>query len=419
MELLIFNEHHNYPNGAYIPEDVIPQLPNPICFKGKEDAFCVNINSNRRLHSSYYVGADWLNHEKAVYIEPKLNIDAYQTNFLGMLQSVLENSHLSRFSSDLFEIKYQQPFIELPRERDILTPLLVMHFLQLTSIIVRKGIKKSYYRVKYNLKGKVKGKVLVSDTLKQDVFKNRPLNNYCTYDEFGYNNVENRLLKKTLLFANRYLKETGLTQSNQSVPQNLTYLINSFQKVSSKISLKEVKYSKPNPFYSEYDEAIRIAKIILWRYGYSINNITNQTHTKVPPFWIDMSKLFELYVLRLLRNRFGEAVDYQFKTHYRILDYLLNSSENQMVVDAKYKRYDTYPVKIEDIRQVAAYARMTDVYKQLNIAENQTIPCLIIYPDNQNGVIDFHESDLSDLISKIQGYNGIYKVGVKLPQKIG
>ena len=63
-----------------------------------------------------------------------------------------------------------------------------------------------------------------------------------------------------------------------------------------------------------------------------------------------MRKLFELYVLGLLKDHFGRQVDYHPSYSSRELDYLLNSRENKMVIDAKYKIYDEHGVDIEDIR---------------------------------------------------------------------
>ena len=416
MDLLILREHHNYPNGAYVSNEELPHFPESIYFKGQDDSICVKVDSGRRLHSSYFIGTDWLSYEKPVYVEPKLNEDSNHTNYLRMLLWTLEHPDVSLNIHDLFEIKYDKPAIEIPQERDLLTPMLVLYFLQTIRTIVRKGLKKSYYRVESNLHGKIKGKVLLSDTIKQNVLNNKPLCNYCAYDEFGYNNLENRLLKKTLIFVNRFLKEIGIGRIENNLSEELAHLINAFQQVDSEISLNEIKYHKPNPIYSEYNTAIRLAKIILWRYGYSIGNIRDQEKIKTPPFWINMSKLFELYVLGLLKDRFGKQIEYHPTYRSRELDYLLNSSEYQMVIDAKYKQYNDHGVAIEDIRQISGYARMEGVYQDLNISEYQNIPCLIIFPDMNQGLGDLQHSSFEVNMQKIPGYIEMYKLGIKLPQ---
>ena len=70
--------------------------------------------------------------------------------------------------------------MKIDQEQDLLTPLLVVQFLRIVKEIVRKGLKKSYYKVAQNLYGKVKGKILVAQTIKQNVLKNKALNTVCS-----------------------------------------------------------------------------------------------------------------------------------------------------------------------------------------------------------------------------------------------
>lgn len=48
--------------------------------------------------------------------------------------------------------------------------------------------------------------------------------------------------------------------------------------------------------FQDYEKALELAKMILQRYSYNLNNIQNQDTIITPPYWIDMSKLFKLYV---------------------------------------------------------------------------------------------------------------------------
>ncbi len=73
-----------------------------------------------------------------------------------------------------------------------------------------------------------------------------------------------------------------------------------------------------------------------------------------------MSKLFELYVLGLLRERFTlpEQVRYQYLSFWNELDYLINADSYKMVADAKYKVRYLDGFKNADIKQVSGYARL-------------------------------------------------------------
>lgn len=75
----------------------------------------------------------------------------------------------------------------------------MVQFLNVLKSIVRKGLKKSYYKVQENLTNKVRGKVLVGTHIKQNIFKNRLTQNYCEYQVFGEDNPENKFLKKSFI----------------------------------------------------------------------------------------------------------------------------------------------------------------------------------------------------------------------------
>ncbi len=409
-----FSEHHNYPNGEYIPEEQLAKVPVPIHFCNKKDAICVEIKENRTLHTGYYIGVDWIDNDTVIYIEPKINSEVSQTNYLEMLFAALRHPEVADFTHDLFEIKWNSKEIEIPQQHDLLTPLLVVQFLLVVKEIVRKGLKKSYYRVENNLYGRVKGKVLVAESVKKNLLKNKTLNTYCSYEEFGINGLENRLLKKALIFVQRFLPTYENLNSKEFTTDILSYIMPAFEMVSEGVNLNEIKHSKTNVFYKEYAEGIRLAKLILKRFGYNISNTQNTT-IQTPPFWIDMSKLFELYVLGLLKDRYGCKVKYHFSTYGNELDFLLNSDEYQMVIDAKYKpKYDKKKDH-EDIRQVSGYSRLNRVYNEFNKPLNQIIDCLIIYPDQVNGNINLKDVNFKNPDNQIEGYNSIYKVAVMLP----
>ena len=192
--------------------------------------------------ANYYVGVDWLiPGKKFVQVEPKIN-SAIITAFAKQTESVeaesIESDYIGKnveekvlLKDNLIEIDYLRILLELssnpkiahnisetlkidwnaeqiPIEQkdDRLTPFLVVQFLQILKTIVRKGLKKSYYKVQENLTNKVKGKILVGQHIKQNVFKNRLTKTYCEYQEFGFDHLENRFLKKVFGFAVNYVQ---------------------------------------------------------------------------------------------------------------------------------------------------------------------------------------------------------------------
>lgn len=384
----------------------------------------VKLEQQYHLSTSYCIGVDWLDDKSAIYIAPKLNskndkeeINLVEVDYIKMLFTSLKHLENSNEMNDLFEIRWDKPEIEINQTQDLLTPLLVIQYLSLLKIIVHKGLKKSYYKAGNNLNSRVKGKVLVGKTIKKNILKNKQLYTYCQYDEFAVNSLENRLLKKALVFVKRYLPTFNKINHNDFTTDLFNYITPAFENISEEVELNEIKHSKTNVFYREYAEATRLAKLILKRFGYNVSNIEKQT-ISTPPFWIDMSKLFEYYVLGLLKKQYSKngEVHFQFNCHKaHEIDYLLNSGDLKMVIDAKYKPKYKFKKGIdkEDFRQISGYARLKKVYDKLKKDDKEKIDCLVIYPD-----LEIQTNDLKNPTAekyKIDKYVGFYKLGVNLP----
>ncbi len=403
-------EHHSLVISTEIDKN---ELVEHIAFKGDYKRKCLEI-SLKNISSSYYVGLDWIDttRQNAIYVMPKSISDNHSTDYLKMLDSILKHSECLKYVSDCYEIKTDTEFIEIEREDDLLTPLLLIQFLRVVQEIVRKGLKKSYYKVNQNLNGRVKGKILISKTINQNIVKNKPIYTFCEFEEFGINTIENKLLKKALLFAARCLPDLG--KNTTSLTDIFNYIQPAFQSVDCDIEVSQVKQIKTNLLYKEYDEAIRLAKIILKRFGYTIKNVekTEKGTIKTPPFWIDMSKLFELYVLSLLKDKFGKDIKYHVTVgKANELDFLLNTNDLKMVIDAKYKAKYQIGLDTQDMRQVSGYARLSKIYERLGISKDVLIDCLIIYPDQNEGKNDFEDF----VFKEIDGYEKMYKIAVKIP----
>ncbi|WP_462352390.1 5-methylcytosine restriction system specificity protein McrC [Capnocytophaga leadbetteri] len=375
------------------------------------------------LQAGYYVGALWLvKHHKFVYIEPKMNkkqiaegslIQEEEWGEIDYLKMLLSITGLDpKDTQDLIKIYWDEPPITIEQQKDTLTSFLMVQFLLLLKRIVRKGLKKSYYTVEENLNNRIKGKIQLAKHLKQNVFKNKLTAHVCRYQEFGMDNLENRFLKKVLQFIISF-KNTHANYfagNDKSIRELITYCSPYFELISEEINIENLKKLTTNTFFKEYEEAIRIGKHILKRFSYNITETTQQKVT-IPPFCIDMPKLFELYVYKKLQEQFGrEAVTYHLTADYTELDFLLNTPEYKMVIDAKYKPIYEDNRVIDDIRQVSGYARLERVYQKLGLeGSNKLIDCLIIYPSLDEDTNFF----LKD--KKIAGYRNIYKQGISIP----
>jgi len=379
--------------------------------KGSEDRYL--------FESSYFIGVDWIVENKLpVHITPKLNKENKEINYLKMLSDALSQTSSVEHLEDLFEIDFKKPMIKIPQSRDLLTPLLIVQFLHLLKKIVKKGLKKSYYKVEQNSKSKVRGKILISQTINKNHSKGVRDKTYCSFEMYGIDSIENRILKKTLHFVRKIMNDIPGFNKNEMLSM-YNYIFPAFANVSSEIEERALKNHKASPMFKEYKLALELSQLILKKYGYNISNI-NSTIARTPPFWIDMSKLFELYVFAKLKAVFRgrNEVRYQYKAFYRELDYLIKSNDGKykMVVDAKYKLYAGRHIEINDLRQISAYARMTKVYSELQVENDKNIDCLIIYPNQANPKSDFHNVELNDENFKVNNYVNIYKIGISLPE---
>lgn len=436
-------ERNKFPEGSLISR----------CFGNDKRRFCFQISTsddeNYLLKADYFIGVDWLreNHSSLI-VAPKLNTrieyiikeskeeDEIEfepelksaigkesevfIDYFAMLNQCLTVDFLYKEIDNLVQIDWQANEIPIDQEQDMLSPLLIVKYLKVLYSIVHKGLKKSYYESRQNLNSKIKGKILISENIKRNVLKNRLTKTFCQFDEFGIDTFDNRLLKKAFLFAISYLDNHRkvFNHSFGHSPNLINYCRPAFEMVGDEVNINDVKNYKPNPFFKEYGEGIQLAKLILKRFSYSISNITAEKYT-TPPYWIDMPILFELYVYHFLKQRFPKhkEVSYQFSTYGNKLDFVVNSGEIKMVVDAKYKPLYIYGKDHKDMRQVSGYARLDKTFSELGIKENKLIDCLIVYPDMENGcdIETFKTKNLKG--EEIKGYRKIYKIGIKLPIK--
>ena len=366
------------------------------------------------LKTDYYVGVDWLIGEEYIYVAPKMNYreDGVEIDFLKMLLDIYTADIEVKHTQDLIKIYWKEPQITIEQQKDFLTPFLIVQFLQLLKHIVRKGLKKSYYKEEENLCSRIKGKIQIGKHLKQNIFKNKRTSHVCQYQVFGVDSIENRFLKKVLQFVISFKNthSTLFAGNEAAIDELITYCTPHFELISEEFNVESLKNITINPFFKEYKEAIEIGKHILKRFSYNITETTQQK-VAIPPFWIDMPKLFELYVYKRLQEQFGrEAVTYHLTADYTELDFLLNTPDYKMVIDAKYKTIYEDSRAIDDIRQVSGYARLKVVYNKLKIEEDRLIDCLIIYPTLEQNA-DFNITDKKE----IPEYKGIYKLSISVP----
>lgn len=391
----------------------------------KENELCLKLqrrNEDIFATGSYFIGIDWIEeHELAIQVSPKMN-DGCEIDYVRMLNDALCEKENYEHLEDLVTIRFDKPSIKINQKQDLLSIFLITEYLNLLQKIVRKGLKRNYYPIENNLTNKIKGKILIGKNIHKNLVKGKITDCICSYQVYDIDSPENQILKKALRFCSRQLETYKYSMDVGCLKEKVCLVSPYFCNVSDNVSVNRIKTFKVNPIYKEYKRAVEIAQLLLKRYSYDIT-LVGKNEILTPPFWIDMSKLFELYVFHHLRKVFTvkDEIKYHVNAYYQELDFLLNPKDwpEPYVIDAKYKpRYKYHSgVSIDDARELAGYARLSSIYKQLGLNENTSLPikCLIIYPDQEQEEAFTFTREMEPEFDKVSGYIRFYKCGIRLP----
>lgn len=376
-------------------------------------------NSPWGYYASYMIGAEWIDDKEALVVTTKKGME--KIDFLTMFMTCFTSDLSVEAFSETYNIDCEAPTIHAPSLKGVLSPLIVLHFLGVVSRI--RSLKKGYVHYRENLK-KVKGHIQVMKNERKNIAVKRFDRVFCDYDEYTANIPENRLIKKALLFSKQILMHIiEKHQSGTKAKIMLSRALAMFENVSEDVQTRDVRQIKGNKLFSEYNEAIRLAKLILQQYDYSISKVSMEEEN-ISPFTLDMSLLYEHYVYGLLREAYGKRISYQYKGETGYPDFLYCSSGFRAILDTKYiPKYEAALLDNYVIRQLSGYSRDLPILKKLgykDIDEESpvpNVPCIIIYPKDGDDVKNpFKNSELKDLCEKpLRKLARFYKICIPLP----
>lgn len=370
---------------------------------------------NQIVRANYYIGLAWLKEGKhSISVTPKLNID-YLRMFMECFY--MEDEDIQNQFMHIYSVDFNKPFIHLETSPFELTPFIIIHYLQLVMRIIRKGLKKDYLSIQANLSGKIKGKIVLSKQFKKNIIGNRTDRHVCQFQEYTEDCIENQILKKALKFSLCFLTNYNVSCTEELLPK-LRQALSCFAHVSEINNIPQIKRFHVNPIYKEYVRAIKIARLILNRFSYDIGTVKETGDNSLPPFWIDMPLLFELYTLSLLRKKFGNSVSYHLATLKNEIDF--GKKDEQLIIDAKYAPSWEEQVNPKYLGQLSRYARNKEIRKKLLEQEDETsiIHCLLLYPQ-ETGIKAFQANRIleEEKVVELKQYIRFYKLGIQLPLK--
>lgn len=460
-EKLITTEHGTIEVPEELAESFSKVFADALGKKGKESRQYLGIDGN--FKASYYIGASWfqLPGESSCCIPlqvlPK-EPDGKKIDFIKMFAIALDvtSAEEAEYFSDYYHINLDASPINLPNDQEnLITPLLLLHYISLLTQLVKGGLRKGYVQREENLQSKVRGRILFHSHLRQNVFAKREDRMFCSYQEYTVDTPENRLLKKALLFAKNNLLNVKSLESKDNkdvaddIFQKISHLESEFETVSDEVSLTVVKGVSESKLYRHYAEAIKIAKMILQYFDNDIDEGSGENSRFVRPFYIDMSRLYEMYVFHKLNEAYPGQIKFQVSGRHKTqVDYIKVGDDEKIILDAKYKpRYkDGNKGIVDDVREISGYARDKKILKELgwnakiDDAKGKLLPdCVIIYPvvqveenddletldfvaeENCRSIDELNSFDSSKTIieqcDEIKAFEGFYKIAIPLPIK--
>ncbi len=370
-------------------------------------------------YASYIIGAEWINDKEALIVTTKRGME--KIDFLTMFMTCFSSDLSVESFADIYSIDIEAPVIHAPSLKGVLSPLIVLHFLGVVRRI--KSLKKGYVHYSENQK-KVKGHIQVMKNERKNIASKRFDRIFCDFDEYTVDIPENRLIKKALLFSSQMLRTITEKHSiGNKAKLMLSKSLALFENVTDDVQIKEVSLIKGHKLFSEYKEAVRLAKLILQRYDYSISR-TSSLDENVIPFTLNMSLLYEHYVYGLLNEAYGDKISYQFKGKTGSPDFLYRSTRFKAILDTKYiPKYENSSLDNNVIRQLSGYSRDIPILRHLGYEEIDekspipNVPCIIIYPKEGNGIKNpFMKKKLRDLCTTpVRKLARFYKICIPLP----
>ncbi|MBR3924051.1 MAG: hypothetical protein IKJ45_13110 [Kiritimatiellae bacterium] len=164
--------------------------------------WAVSSEGRRGEYSAYYrIGAEWVDDERALVVAPKVGME--EIDWPVMLMRCFDTEEgCADGLGNIYNIDFAVPPIRDATLQNILTPLLVVHFVGIVRRIVKQGLKHDYVQQEGDL-SRVSGRIGFLQNFRRNIIVGWADRVFCRYSELSVNTCENRLIKRALLFAER------------------------------------------------------------------------------------------------------------------------------------------------------------------------------------------------------------------------
>ena len=174
MEVLRIQEHDRLPE-CFCPNSRTEALEDKNLFK-----WIIPGEGQRGTYSAYYrIGAEWVDDERALVVTPKAGMEGIDWPTMLMRCFDTEEGRVDGLGK-IYDIDFDVPPIKDATLQNILTPLLVVHFVGIVRCIVNRGLKRDYVQRENNL-SRVRGRIGFLQNFRRNVVVGRADRVFCRY----------------------------------------------------------------------------------------------------------------------------------------------------------------------------------------------------------------------------------------------
>lgn len=392
---------------------------------------------NGELWTSGYVGVGRIYDKRMNSIKTKGNEHVvvinsqYGMDPWNMLEKVITDEEydsyqeeLKRNNKCLYRVFYDEPIIKLEQDQKNSGDLLfALSFINSCYSLCKKGIKKKMFYKEENYNAKIRGKIDVKKNIRINTSHGRNDRFYCKYIDFTSDNIENRILKATLIRCKKIVEQKF--EVSDEILRRTYYCMNSFRNVKNvHIRNKDFNNVSVSGLYTYYKPLLQQARCILAQKYKSFKADNGKVITKsiyTIPYMINMEAVFEFYTRIVMKNYLAgskyyvdsyskklfleNGVSKESETKkgihlmtYCIPDIIIRDSTNDkavVVLDAKYKAHDRSSRL--DSHQLLSYVILTGANR-----------CGFIFPGTWTEVKHMRSNDYLELqtplLSKLNYY---------------
>ena len=324
-----------------------------------------------------YVGLVWLGRAGErwllrVYPKKAFRDMDYLSMYLQAAADPVVSQHLDRC---LFFWPDEEP-IDIGTQEFDYSILIVSAFLRVLHTFCLRHMRRHFTMEQTNLSGKIRGRVLFSAHVRENMVHHRLDRVCCAYQTLSDDSIANRILRTALEQSTRLLRRISLQRHQEELLWRWVHVARS---TLSSVSLRRIQSRdflgmRYQGTYSHYREPHRYAKMVLRLWGFDPESALDEQCTATPPFALNTAELFERYTEVLLRKSYRDLeAGYEDRTIYAQNgvyavrpDFWLPRDGQRWILDAKYKEIPKdYKEPRADVYQIIAYTRHQELLKRL------------------------------------------------------